>query len=62
MHLTEPQGKIIVVSKEVFVRPKRVACNNGASGYTAINVIEPAHLTEPQGKIKKLKYATLKQH
>ena len=42
-----------IVSKEVFVKPKDVACNNGAGGYTERAFIHQTHLTEPQGKIKK---------
>ena len=33
--------------------PKRVACNNGAGGYTERHFKELTHLTEPQGIIKK---------
>ena len=29
-----------------------VACNNGAGGSTANNVIEPVYRIEPQGKLK----------
>ena len=43
--------------KELWLptKPKIVACNNGAGGYTQRNVNVLTTLTEPQGIIKKWK-------
>ena len=34
---------------------KKVACNNGAGGYTEVNMKPQSHLNEPQGPIKNKK-------
>ena len=41
-----------VISKEVFVKPKDIARNNGAGRYTESDFKSQTYLTEPQGKIK----------
>ena len=60
-------SQLSVVSKEVFVKPKEVACNNGAGFFAWVffQVYGEAdkaqiQLIEPQGTIKK--WETLKKH